>query len=194
MPWYTHSIWLIASSKARDKVMYSMLQESDHLGCETHLGNPLETHAAVYTEVGKISNCICIATWKRRISKRWERGMDTHIFISMRTRGVGGGAVNRVAGILRRVRANAGILALVFPKDTLGIGGHLKGTASTGLSSSSGQASPVLPLCPCTWGQALCWAWEHWYWENFSKPDPVKGIPQSLWHAWFVGNGYSYNY
>lgn len=71
--------------------------------------------------------------------KRWERGgVDTHIFIGMRTRGVGGGAVNRVAGILRGVRANAGIFALVFSEDTLGIGSHLKGIASTGLSCWSG--------------------------------------------------------
>ena len=70
------------------------------------------------------------------VRKRWERGgVNTHIFISMRTRGVGGGAVNRVAGILLGVRANAGIFALVFPEDTLGIGGHLKGMASTGLRS-----------------------------------------------------------
>ena len=70
------------------------------------------------------------------VRKRWERGgVNTHIFISMRTRVVGGGAVNRVVGILRGVRANAGILALVFPEDTLGIGGHLKGMASPGLSS-----------------------------------------------------------
>lgn len=185
---------LTASNMARDEAIYSILQESDHFRCKIHLGSPVETQTVVSHRDRRILDCICIATWKRRVSKRWERGMDTHIFISMRTRGVGCGAVNRVAGILRRVRANAGILALVFPEDTLGIGGHLKGTASTGLSSSSGQASPVLTLFPCTWGQALCWAQEDCFWENFGKSDPVRDISHSLWHAWFVGNGYSYNY